>query len=205
MIEYFYSSHSGYAYLGSAALKRIADAAGMRIAHRPFDLRRVVRAAKGPGFSGFSDAYRAYFFGTEIDRWAAFRGVEIMESTPTHHDNGIALSGGFLIAAAEAGADIDTLSHAVLTAHWRDDADLDDRATLARIAAACGLDGEALVTQADSAPIQAIYEANTDEAIARGLFGSPTYLLDGEMFYGQDRLDFLARALGVSRETFEEG
>lgn len=85
-IEYFYSAHSGYAYIGSQMFMDIAHAAGRRIDHRPMDLRAVV-AATGPGpHNSRTPERRAYFSGREIQRWAEARGVEIL-ARPTHHDN----------------------------------------------------------------------------------------------------------------------
>jgi 2-hydroxychromene-2-carboxylate isomerase len=195
-IEYFYSTHSAFAYLGSARLMAIAAAAGRDIVHRPVDLGPVMRAARGASFSGCSDAHRAYFFGREIERWSEFRGAPAVNFRPTHHDNDLSLSSGMIIAAAQAaGQSADRLAHAILEAHWRDDADHADPDTLARIAGSAGYDAEALLGRARDADIQAQFQANTEEAIARSVFGSPTYFVDGDMFYGQDRLDMVERAM----------
>ncbi len=194
-IEYFYSTHSAFAYIGSARLIEIAKAAGRRIVHRPIDLRPVVQAARGPGFSGFSDAHRAYFFGREIARWSEFRCAPAVGYRPTHHDKDLSLSSCMIIAAVEDGRNADRLAHAILEAHWRDDADHADPATLSRIAGAAGYDADALLARARTPDIQAQFQANTEEAIARSVFGSPTYFVDGDMFYGQDRLEFVERAL----------
>ncbi len=60
-----------------------------------------------------------------------------------------------------------------------------------------GMDGAALVAAADGEAVATAYAANTEEALARGVFGAPSYVYDGELYWGQDRLDFLARALGL--------
>ena len=83
----------------------------------------------------------------------------------------------------------------MLEAHWRDDADLVDEPTLARLCRECDIDPAPLLDAAGSPEILAIYAANTEEAIARSVFGSPTYFVDGDMFYGQDRLEMVERAL----------
>jgi len=111
MIECFYSAHSAFAYFGSSALMQIAADTGARIVHRPMDLRAVVAAAKGGRFDGYSDAHMAYFFGVEIDRWAAYRDAPVMGHNPTHHANDLTLSNCLLIAAAEQGAPVDQLAH----------------------------------------------------------------------------------------------
>jgi 2-hydroxychromene-2-carboxylate isomerase len=194
-IEYFYSAHSAFAYVGSARLMTIAAAAGRRIAHRPVDLERVVAAA-GPGWiNDLTPARQAYFSGREIVRWAEARGAPRMAGRPTFHDNDTTLPNCMLIAGLKQGVTIDRLAHAMLEAHWRDDADLADRATLAQIATDVDLDPLPLLDVALSDQVRAIYEENTAEAIERSVFGSPTYFVDGDMFYGQDHLELVERAL----------
>jgi 2-hydroxychromene-2-carboxylate isomerase len=100
-----------------------------------------------------------------------------------------------LIAALAQGHTIDALAHAMLEQHWRDDADLADAPTLARIARGVGIDPEPLLAAARTPQVQQQYQANTDEAVRRSVFGSPTYFVDGDMFYGQDRLELVERAL----------
>ena len=194
-IEYFYSAHSGYAYLGSAKLMAIAAAGGHTVVHRPMDLRRVV-AVTGPGpTNSLTPQRRAYFSGREIQRWAEYRGAPVVADRPTHHDNTLDLANGMLIAGIEQGLNVDRLAHELLQGHWRDDADLADRETLAALGRAAGVDPEPLLDAAMSAPIQAVHEANTREAIERSVFGSPTYFVGGDMFYGQDHLELVERAL----------
>jgi len=193
-IEYFYSAHSGYAYIGSAHFLAVAKARGRGIVHKPMDLRRVV-ATTGPGpTNSLTPQRKAYFSGREIERWAQMRKVAVMSGRPTHHDHDIARSNGMLIAALESGQNIDQLAHTLLQAHWRDDADLDDAGTLVRLGDSLGLDGRALVDAALDASAQAVYETNTEEAIRRSVFGSPTYFVDSDMFYGQDHLELVDRA-----------
>jgi 2-hydroxychromene-2-carboxylate isomerase len=100
-----------------------------------------------------------------------------------------------IIVAIENGHNVDQLAHRILEAHWAEDADLADRATLAGLAGQVGLDGEALLRAAETDRIHALYDTNTRAAIERGVFGSPTYILDGDIFYGQDRLEMIERAL----------
>jgi len=194
VIEYFYSAHSAYAYIGSAMFMDVAKAGGRRIQHRPMDLRAVI-AATGPGaHNGRTPERRAYFSGREIERWAEYRGVDIL-AWPTYHDHEIATVNGMLIAAITQGIDVDALAHRFLEAHWRDDADLADAVTLSALARDVGLDPAPLLDAARSPKVTAVYEKNTAEAIARSVFGSPTYFVDGDMFYGQDHLELVARAL----------
>ena len=100
-----------------------------------------------------------------------------------------------LVAGVEQSLNMDQLAHALLEAHWRYDADLDDDATLERVASAAGYDARALLEAAVTAPVRAAYAANTREAIERNVLGSPTYVVDGDVFYGQDRLEMVERAI----------
>ncbi|MBM3642819.1 MAG: 2-hydroxychromene-2-carboxylate isomerase [Alphaproteobacteria bacterium] len=194
-VEYFYAAHSAFAYLGSARFMAIAGAAGRRIAHKPVDLRRVVAESGSVPFGRRTRAHAEYFFGREIERWSEERGARWIGRIPTHHAKDITLPNCMLIAGLTRGLVIDGLAHALLEAHWQRDADLADRSTLAEIARGIGVDPEPLLDRALSPEVQAIYQANTDEAIRRSVFGSPTYVVDGDMFYGQDRLEMVERAL----------
>ena len=172
-----------------------AEAGGHTIAHRPMDLRAVV-AVTGPGPTNSLTPQRsAYFSRREIDRWAEARDIGILPHRPTHHDNDIALSNGMLIAGLQQGVDIGPLAHRMLEAHWRDDADLADRETLTRIGEEADVDPAPLLDAALSPEVQEIYDANSKEAIERSVFGSPTYFVGGDMFYGQDHLELVERAL----------
>ncbi|MFB9151522.1 2-hydroxychromene-2-carboxylate isomerase [Roseovarius ramblicola] len=194
-IEYVYSAHSAFAWLGSTRLSEICAQHGARLLHKPIDLSPVIEAAGGLPFAKRTQAHVDYFFGRDIARWAEYRGVPVVHHRPTHHDAPLALPNGAIIAAQEAGPGADALAHAILGAHWRDDADISDPDTLAPLIAGCGLDADAILSAARSEPVQAIHRANTKEAIARNVFGSPTYFVGGDPFYGQDRLDMVDRAL----------
>jgi 2-hydroxychromene-2-carboxylate isomerase len=194
-IEYFYSAHSAFAYLGSARFMQIARAAGRRIVHRPIDLHRVMVEGGAQPFGQRGKAHTAYYFSREIERWSEYRDVPTLGRIPTHHANDYTLANCLLIAAINRGIDIDSFAHAMLTAHWRNDADLADRSTLVAIGQSLDFDTEPLLSAALSPEIQHIYLTNTEEAIQRSIFGSPTYIVDGDIFYGQDRLEMIERAL----------
>jgi 2-hydroxychromene-2-carboxylate isomerase len=194
-IEYFYSAHSAFAYLGHARLISIAEAAGAEIIHKLYDLHHVMEGVGASGFAGRSQAHKDYYFKREIDRWAEYRDAPVLGRRPTHHDNDYHTANGMLIAGLQQGIDIGPLAHAMLEAHWRFDADLNDRDALAELTRKSGIDPEPLLNAAMTDETQAIYQANSIEAKDRSVFGSPTYFVDGDMFYGQDRLELVERAL----------
>ena len=109
-IEYFYAAHSAFAYLGSARLIEIAKAAGRRIVHRPFDLRRGLAHTGAPSFAARTKAHKAYYFGREIARWSEYRAAPVVGHRPLHQrhpaspHNGQADSGIYFAKVCFAGA-----------------------------------------------------------------------------------------------------
>jgi 2-hydroxychromene-2-carboxylate isomerase len=195
VIEYFYAAHSAFAYLGSRSFMDIAKAAGRKIVHRPYDLRRVLPAIGSPDFRERSKPHYEYYFGREIQRWSEYRNAPVLGYTPTHHQNDIDLPNCVLIAGVEAGLNVDELAHRMLESHWKEDSDLADRETLMRLCDQVGVGGAPLLEAAGAPEIRAIYDSYTETAIERSVFGSPTYFVDGDMFYGQDHLEMIVRAL----------
>ena len=194
-IEYFYSAHSAFEYFGSRRFMEIAAAASRKIVHKPYYLNRAIAGVGSVPTRERPQNHRAYYFRRQIDRWSEHREAPVMEGYSTAHWADMTLANCMLIAAARADADANSLAHAMLQGHWRDNADLSDRDTLVALARGIDVDPDPLLTAAETPEINAVYEANTDEAIERSVFGSPTYFVDGDMFYGQDHLELVERAL----------
>ena len=194
-IDYVYSAHSAYAYLGSRRLSEICASHDVELVHRPVLLSPVVEAQGSLPFAARTQLHVDYFFGREIERWAEYRDVPIISYRPTHHDADYRIATGMLTAAGPTGAGVDALAHAMLEAHWKDDADLSDVSALRAMARSVGLDDQALVEAATSQDVQQTIEENIVWAIENAVFGSPTYVVDGDPFYGQDRLELVERAV----------
>ena len=194
-IDYVYSAHSAYAYLGSRRLSEICASHDVELVHRPVLLSPVVEAQGSLPFAARTQPHVDYFFGREIERWAEYRDVPIISYRPTHHDADYRIATGMLTAAGPTGAGVDALAHAMLEAHWKDDADLSDVSALRAMAQSVWLDDHALVEAATSPAVQQTIEENIAWAIANAVFGSPTYVVDGDPFYGQDRLELVERAV----------
>ena len=193
-IEYYYSTRSIYAYFGAQRIVDLARRYGRRLIHRPVDLSRVVPAAGSLAFDKRSAAHKAYQFGREIERWSEYLGIPALVD-PVHHFGDRTLSAGVILAAQAAGADVDRLHVDMLTALWRDDRDLSSVEVLTGLVSSVGADAKAILDAARSADIQAGFNQCTELAIADGVPGSPTYIVDGDLFYGQDRLMMVERAL----------
>lgn len=195
VIEYIYSAHSAFAYLGSAELNEICVQHNVTLIHKPVLLSPVVQAQGSKSFGARSQAHVDYFFGREIERWAEYRDVPVIKSRPTYHDADYSLASGMIITLGEIGAQTDKMAHALLEAHWRDDADLSSPETLGRLAADLGHDVDALMLQAASKPVQDRLQENSIWARDLNVFGSPTYIVDGDPFYGQDHLELVKHAI----------
>ena len=195
LIEYFYSVRSAFAYLGAQRLYDLARRYDARVVHKPVDLSAVVAATGGIAFDKISPVRLAYSQ-REMRRWSAYLGLPI-NVDPKHHFGPRELPSGMVIAAQRRKQNADGLSFAILEALWRDDRDIADPAVLRELATRRGLNADQLLVEAMQTEAQAEFAANTEDAIRRGIFGSPTYLVDGEPFFGQDRLDFVERALAA--------
>lgn len=195
VIEYIYSAHSAFAYLGSAELNKLCAEDHVTLIHKPVLLSPVVEAQGSQPFRTRTQAHVDYFFGREIERWAEYRDVPIINFRPTYHDADYSLASGMILALGETGAKTDMMAHSLLEAHWRYDADLSNPKILGKMAADLGHDEDTLMEQAASEAVQNKLQENSVWAREQDVFGSPTYIVDGDPFYGQDHLELVKRAL----------
>lgn len=193
-IDYYFSPMSPWSHLGHARLREIAKRHGAAIAVKPVDYGRIFPASGGLPLKQRPPQRQAYRM-VELKRWRDHLGIPI-RLEPKFFPIPSDLAARLIIAAAPAGAEHQLdLAGAIMKACWQEDRDISDGATLAAIAASVGLDGATLVGAAQAPAAQAEYDRLTQEAIDRQVFGAPTYVIDGEPFWGQDRLDFVDRAL----------
>ena len=192
-IDYFYTHASPWAYLGSVRFQAIADAAGAVINYRPCNLGKIFPLSGGVTLLKRSEQRKRYRM-FELKRWRDHLGIEITLE-PAYERADDTLANRMVAAADKQGFDTGRLSNAILRGIWAEERNIADDAELIAIAGAQGIDGVALLAAAKSDEIGVIYDTYTDEAIERHVFGAPTYIYDGEPFWGQDRLDFVERAL----------
>ncbi|WP_373989290.1 2-hydroxychromene-2-carboxylate isomerase [Duganella sp. BuS-21] len=193
--QYFFSAQSPWAYLGHERLVAMAREHGVRIELKPCDLSNVFGVSGGLPLAKRAPQRQAYRL-VELARWSEFLGIPL-KTQPQFFPVSPELANRMVIAARQVYGDDAalTLAGAFMRALWAEDRDIADEATLVLVAGACNLDGAALVAAAQTASVLAEYDNNTAEANAASVFGSPWYVLDGEHFWGQDRLDFLERAM----------
>jgi carboxymethylenebutenolidase len=134
----------------------------------------------------------------ELKRWRDFLGVPI-NIQPKHFPSSETLSAACVIALRETQGDAPAikLAHRVLRAVWQDEQNPGDPATLAALIAEVGLDAEAVMKLGADPRWTERRIADTQAALHRGVFGAPSYVIGGEIFWGQDRLDFVDRKLAA--------
>ena len=193
-IDYYFFTISPFAYLGSAELERIQQATGAQINVRPIQVKPVFQETGGVPPAQRPQPRQDYRF-VELARWARERGLPL-NPQPAHFPVPDQVSCAAIHAAGDLGGAPLKLAHAILKACWAEERDVSDPATVHAIAGETGHDAAALMDKAESQPMAQKVEQVTREAIDRGVFGSPWYIVDGEPFWGQDRLDMVERKLG---------
>jgi 2-hydroxychromene-2-carboxylate isomerase len=192
-IDYYLSPSSPWAYLGHQRFIEIARRHGAEIALKPVDYGRIFPATGGLPLKQRAPARQAYRM-MELRRWRSRLGVElVLEPKFTPVD--AAPAARLIIAAMRERRDGLALAAAIMRALWAEDRDIADKATLTAIATAQGHDPDRLLAVAADPATEATYTRYTEEALAAGVFGAPTYVYEGELFWGQDRLDFVDSAL----------
>jgi len=192
-ILYFYNHSSPWTYLGHDRFLDVAGRAGAQIAFRPCDSHAIFSVSGGLPVRKRAPQRQAYRL-VELDRWRSFLGMPLIIQ-PKNSPCPPELSNRFVIAAQDAGEDAGPLSGALLRALWVEDRNIADRTVVVAVAHEVGMDGTALLKASESEKVGALYQAYTREAIERQVFGAPTYIYKDEIFWGQDRLDFLERKL----------
>lgn len=199
-IDYYFTLISPWAYLGHRALLDLAAARGATVNYRPVMLAKVFENSGAAPLAQRPKARQDYRF-VELQRWRAKRGLPL-NLKPKHFPSNPSLADRTVIALLAEGRDPGGYAEAVFRACWAEERDIADREVLAAKLDEAGHDAERVLAAADSDPIRQTYEANTAEAVALNAIGSPTYVLGGEVFWGQDRLDLLADALESGRQPY---
>jgi len=193
-IDYFFSPQSPWTYLGHDRFAALVRQHGVRVRVLPVDLGHVFPVSGGLPLGKRAPQRQAYRL-VELQRFAEYLKLPLHPQPrffPVAGDDAARL-----IVAAERHEGTPAamrLAGAVFAAVWAQQRNIADPKVLGQLVEECGLPA-ALAEQAQSQAVHERYEANTEEAIAAGVFGAPSYVLAGEIFWGQDRLDFLQRKL----------
>ena len=193
-VDYYLAPQSPWTYLGHARFLRMAAEAGARVNLKVVDLGKVFPVSGGLPLGQRAPQRQAYRL-VELRRFSDWLGLPL-NLKPRHFPVPGDDAARLIIAVDQAdGADAAMqLAGGVLAAVWVQERDIASAVTLTELLAECGLPAERLAA-ANAPQVQARYEQHTEQAIAAGVFGAPSYVIDGEIFWGQDRLDFVERRL----------
>ncbi len=193
VVDYYFTITSPWSYMGHRPFERLCAETGHRIAYKPVDFSKVFAQSGGlplPQRPVQRRRYRMF----ELQRWRDYRGAEL-NLKPSHFPTDPGLGNVMTLMAADQGLAAGDLAQAIMRACWFEEKNVGDRTTLVEIANGLGMDGAALADAAESDAGQARAAALTAEAMEAQVFGAPTYVIRGEPFWGQDRLELVERAL----------
>jgi len=194
-IDYYVSLNSPWTHLGAARIEALAAKHGASMRVYPVDFGSIFAASGGlplPKRSPQRQAYRLQ----ELRRWRDQLDIPI-NVQPKFFPSSEALTSGCIIALRETMGDAPAirLAHRVLRAVWQDEANPADAATLATLITDCGLDADAVMRLGAEPKWAERRLVDTQAALERGVFGAPSYVIGDEIFWGQDRLEFVERYL----------
>jgi 2-hydroxychromene-2-carboxylate isomerase len=193
-LQVFYGMSSPWAYMGAERIAKVAAGAGVPMVLRPI---RIIEANGGIPLRTRPDARQKYHV-VELRRWSSFLGIPLNIEPRFYPCRSIEPAAQAVIAAQRAGLDAKTFSFAIQRALWAEERDIADLDTLRALAReTIGQAGADLVLDEQPASIVDEWQGNLAEAERLGIFGTPTYVIGTELFWGQDRIDFVACALGA--------
>jgi 2-hydroxychromene-2-carboxylate isomerase len=199
-IDYFFSLVSPWAYIGHRLFVDPARRRSATIVYRPVALNEVFAETGGLPLAKRHPARQAYRM-MELQRWRDKRALKF-HLKPRHWPFPADEANRALMGVAATGVDPAKFVGDVFSAIWERDENLADPATLARLIKDAGHQPEIVLAAAQRPSIAEAYERNRLDAVAIGAFGSPCYVLDGEVFWGQDRLELLEDALASGRAAY---
>ncbi len=191
-IDYCFSLNSPWSYLGVGRLEAIAKGAERAVNLIPVQSMEVFSRTGGLPLAKRAPERQTYRL-AELERWREFLDIKLtLEPKYFPADDGFASHA--VIAAGEKGLNALKLAQEIGRAQWEREEDISQADIVAAAAERAGID---LGSLGELGQYAARYKANAELAVAKGVFGYPFYIVDGESFWGQDRLDFVARKLGV--------
>ncbi|NJR78657.1 DsbA family protein [Sphingomonas corticis] len=196
MIEFFFDVSSPWTWLGFEGVQPLAAELGQEIAWRPILVGGVFNAVNGSVYESRSNPVpaKARYMKKDLADWARLYGLDIRFPPSIFPVNSVKA----MRACCWLGQDCVPFARAAFRAYWTDDRDIAQDAVLRDVAAAAGVEADAMFAAIARDEAKARLRANTEELIARGGFGSPTLFVGADMYFGNDRLP-LVRAAVLSR------
>jgi 2-hydroxychromene-2-carboxylate isomerase len=199
-VDYYFSFQSPWAYIGHNVFQEVAKTYDLKVNYKPVVLVDLFSETGGLPLMKRHPVRQRYRM-VELQRWRDKRGLKF-HLQPAGWPFSARLADGVVIAATEAGLDPEPFIRRAFASVWEQQVSLAEPAVLIKLADESGLPGKRLVERSASDEISAAYEQNRQDALASDVFGSPVYVLDGEVFWGQDRIELLADALKSGRAPY---
>jgi len=199
-IDYYFTLASPFSWFGQKQLSGIAAKHGKKINYKPFNLMGVWEisgAVPPPARPPVRQRYRLI----ELKRIAEMRGETII-ATPSNFPTNPELADRCVSAISLSGGDAGNFGYAVGEALWSQDRQIADEATLKELLISTGHDGDAILKLANDEKTARIRAQNTLDANEADAVGAPAYVYNGEVFWGQDRLDYLDQMISSGRDAF---
>jgi 2-hydroxychromene-2-carboxylate isomerase len=188
-LEFFFDYVSPYTYLANSQVGNL----GVDVDYRPMLLGAVMQATgnRPPR----TVAAKGRYLEMDIARWAAAYGVPFKWGSlfPQKTVNALRVA-----IVAERQGKFHEVHGPLFQAVWVDDRDVNDNAVLAEIISNAGMNAEAVLEEISTDAVKGELRANTEEAVERGIFGAPTFFVGDQMFFGNDRFEFIRKELGLS-------
>ncbi len=192
-IEFFFDFSSPNAYFAAMQLPALAERHGARIVYKPFLLGGLFKSLSVNMTPGMTSPAKAANGVKDLERWSTKYGVPFRYPSRFPMNTVTALR--VALALSADGTDIRPFVERTYRAYWAEDRDISDAAVLSGILKELGLDADALLARTQDPAIKQALKDATAEAEQRGLFGAPTFIVRGELYFGKDRLEFVEDAL----------
>ncbi|HVA69476.1 MAG TPA: 2-hydroxychromene-2-carboxylate isomerase, partial [Candidatus Binataceae bacterium] len=194
-LEFFYDCSSPWTYLAFTRIEDVARRHGADLVWKPILVGGVFNAVNPSVYEGRQNPVKpkARYYQKDMQDWAHLYGIKIGNPTVFPVNSVKAMRGAFV--AHEHGK-ISPYSKRVFESYWGEDRDISRDDVMREIVRQTGLDADEFFSKIQSQPYKDKLKANTEELIERGGFGSPSIFVDGDMFFGNDRLVLVEHALG---------
>jgi 2-hydroxychromene-2-carboxylate isomerase len=194
-VEFFFDFGSPATYLAWTQLPGICNASGATLVYRPMLLGGVFQATGNA--SPVTVPAKGKYMLTDLARFARRYGVS-MRFNPHFPINTLALMRGAAGLQMRQPQRFDDFVSAIFTSMWVEGRNMGDPAVVGDVLVRAGFDAQSVLELTTDPAIKDALKANTEEAVRRGAFGAPTMFVGDQMFFGQDRLDFVKEALAES-------
>jgi len=191
-VEFFFDFGSPYSYLAYKELPRVAARTGATIVWRPMLLGGVFKATGN--HSPMEIPAKRQWSDGDLDCWARRYGVPF-RLNPHFPINTLALMRGAIGYQRKAEAAFHQYVDAIFTAMWETGRNLNDPVEIGKVLVAAGLDPREALAMLDDAEVKADLKRVTEEAVARGIFGAPSFIVEDKLYWGNDRLLFVEEQL----------